>query len=692
MKRSISAALAVCAAFLISCGSKDSADNTPKNAKVVFSVGDVKIEKSGKVSIAQAEMGLADGSMIVTGDKSQCSVLIGSDSYVTIKEKSRMLIDSIVKKASGQESSSVELKVGRIVVNPKKLLKGDEFSVKTPTAIAAVRGTKFVVAQEEGVSAKVSVVEGKISLTPRVEAIETASMNPDESAIAKEIQRTIDDKAIIVEANQSATIDAKSTAALNRSVENAIKDVKASMPAADDKKNESSSSAQITIPDIAVQKIVRNIDISKTLRVDAEAVEDVKELDQAIDEEKNQRTKDDKNTDASITIVTPMKQCVITIDGKRVGQGSVSLRVKSGKPVKIEVKAKDFDKYEESITLDDNESKMIEVALVRSKLRDRLGWSGPVGSGVKGDVIFYNDQIIVSTASGAVVSMTKEGTTVWRSQLAGGLDSAPAISGSRLYAVTKAETLYSLNAVTGKVMWTAKISGSIVFGASPQVVDNSVIVASSGGKIYSFSTDGKEQWMRNVQSNIYSTPSFGSGSVFVAAEDQNLYALSLADGEVQWKVALDGRVVSSSPLVYGDSVIVGTFKGSINAFDAKKGKQSWVVKTGGAIVSSPVIRDDVMYVGSKDGVLYAIDPSGGSIRWKYASDKPITADVAYNGQELYMGSGSTIFALNPKTGSLIWSYGMPEQIVSIIADSDQVYVGSGRSMSALRMDLRDVVK
>jgi hypothetical protein len=58
---------------------------------------------------------------------------------------------------------------------------------------------------------------------------------------------------------------------------------------------------------------------------------------------------------------------------------------------------------------------MFEVALVRSKLRDRLGWSGPVGSVVKGDVIFYNDMIIVSTSSGAIVSMTKNGDTVWLS-------------------------------------------------------------------------------------------------------------------------------------------------------------------------------------------------------------------------------------------------------------------------------------
>lgn len=691
MKNAICGFVAMCSVLVLSCGGKSEADNSPKNAKVVFTVGDVKVEKTGTSVIARADMEIADGSLIVTGDKSQCNLLLGTDSYISVKEKTRMKIDSIVKSVSGKESCSVDLKVGRIVINPKKLLKDEDFRVKTPTAVAAVRGTKFVVAQEEGVAAKISVVEGKVELKPRVESIEAQNLTTEENAIAKEIQKTIDEKAMIVEANQSATIDSKSVEKLNKTVSDAMKEMKAVVPAAAGEKKDGSSSVQVTIPDVAIRKIVSNIDISKKLRIDEKDAGEVRELDQVIDEEKA-RKKDDDAGNASVTIVTPVAYSQITVDGKYVGQGSVSLKVKSGVPVSISVKAKDFDKYESTVTLDEKESKMIEVALVRSKLRDRLGWSGPVGSGVKGDVIFYNDMIIVSTSSGAIVSMTKNGDTVWRSQLAGGLDSTPAISGANLFVVTKSEMLYSLNAVTGKVQWTSKISGSVLFGASPRVMDDSVIIAASGGKIYSFSLDGNEKWVSDVHSGIYSSPSFGAGKILIGAEDQQLYALSLQDGSVAWKVSLDGRVVSSAPLVIGGSVIVGTYKGSVYSFEIGKGTQSWMYKTGGPIVSSPVEKNGLLYVGSRDCNLYAIEASTGSVKWKFKTDKPVIADVAYNDKELYVGSGSVMYALNPGSGTLIWSYPMPDQIVSLIADSDQIYVGSGRSMSALRMDLRDVVK
>ncbi|HNX59175.1 MAG TPA: PQQ-binding-like beta-propeller repeat protein [Spirochaetota bacterium] len=692
MKNAMCGIVVLCSVLALSCGGRSDADNSPKNAKVVFSVGDVKVEKSGKAVIAQADMEIADGSLIVTGNKSQCNLLLGTDSYISIKEKTRMKIDSIVKSVSGKESSSVDLKVGRIVINPKKLLKDEEFRVKTPTAVAAVRGTKFVVAQEEGVAAKISVVEGKVELKPRVESIESQNLSPEEAVIAKEIQKTIDDKAMIIEANQSATIDSKSVEKLNKTVSDAIQEMKAVVPAAsgDKDKKENTAAVQVVIPDVAIRKIVSNIDISKKLRIDEKDAGEVRELDRVIDEDKTRR-KDEDAGNASVTIVTPIAYSQITVDGKNVGQGSVSLKVKSGVPVSISVKAKDFDKYESSVTLGEKESKMIEVALVRSKLRDRLGWSGPVGS-VKGDVIFYNDMIIVSTSSGAIVSMTKSGDTVWRSQLAGGLDSTPAISGANLFAVTKSEMLYSLNAVTGKVQWTSKISGSVLFGAAPRVINDSVIIAASGGKIYSFSMDGTQKWVSDIHSGIYSSPSFGAGKILIGAEDQQLYAFSLQDGSVAWKVSLDGRVVSSAPLVSGGNVIVGTYKGSVYSFEINKGTQSWVYKTGGAIVSSPVEKDGLVYIGSRDCNLYAIEASTGSVKWTFKTDKPVVADVAYNDKELYVGSGSIMYSLNPGSGSLIWSYAMPEQIVSIVADSDQIYVGSGRSMSALRMDLRDVVK
>jgi outer membrane protein assembly factor BamB len=694
--------------FTISCG-KDGSTGEEANtgsAKIVFSVGDVKVEKGKDISDAKVDMALDRGNIIVTGVKAQCNIQIGNDSYISVKEKTRLVIDQLTKSTEGMESSTVDLKVGRLVVNPKKLLKDENFKVRTPTAVAAVRGTKFVVSQDEGVETRVSVVEGMVEMKPRVEAIEEAqndATKPDatksdetKSAIATEIQKKIDEKAIVIEANQSATIDAKAAVEFNNHIETAISDFKQTIPETQAKTEKGGDAVDVkpSIPIVEVEKAVKNIatvEIKKEKKIDRQSVEEIKEFDQKIEEVKQQTVTPDKKT-ASLTISTPEKRSLISINGKKVGYGAISLKVDAEVPLKIEITAKDFDKYETEFSLGRNEEKTLAAPLVRSKLRDRVDWSNSLGSGVKGDVLFHGNLVIVTTSSGAVVAMTKDGGTMWRAQLPGGLDSTPAVSDNSLFVVTRNGALYAVNITNGRTLWSAKINGTLVFGAAPKVVDKSVFVATSTGKIYSYSLSGKEQWMTDIKSGIYSTPSFGDGRILVGSEDQFLYALSSADGEISWKAELDARIVSSSPLISGDMIYVGTYKGTLYALRKKNGKSVWTVKTGGAIVSSPVMRKDKVYIGSRDGVLYSIQASSGAVAWKFAAGKPVIAEVSYNDKELYVGSGKMIYALNPESGKQIWSYVLENNVTSVVADNDLIFVGTGANVFALRMDLRDIVR
>ncbi|MGL4368474.1 MAG: FecR family protein [Spirochaetota bacterium] len=171
MKKFIIPIFCTLIAIPIGCGKKDqnsANENQQNSARIVFSVGSVSIESAAGKEAAKPEMLLSNGITVVTGEKSQCNILIGESSYVSIKENSILLIESLLKKTGGIEDNSVDLKVGRLVVNPKKLLKDESFRVKTQTAVAAVRGTKFVVDSSAGSDVKISVVEGKVEMKPRV--------------------------------------------------------------------------------------------------------------------------------------------------------------------------------------------------------------------------------------------------------------------------------------------------------------------------------------------------------------------------------------------------------------------------------------------------------------------------------------------------------------------------------------------
>jgi outer membrane protein assembly factor BamB len=676
------------AVFLIaSCSKTEPTASTQidLSAKVVFMVGDVKVENNGKMSSAAMDMTIGKGSTVVTSKRSECNLLIGSDSYIMIKENSKLLVESLIKDAGGAEKNSVDLQVGKLVVNPKKLLKNDEFTVKTQTAIAAVRGTKFVVSNAAGENVKISVVEGKVEMKPRVESIEDSASSP----VIEEIKKKIDDHAVIIEANQSASIQTAAAEKLNKEIQTVIKALpqdtgnKTAQEKADIKKTD------LVAVETAVTKI-QKVEIAKVQIVEKKVKEDVADLDKIIENDKIKRAAEAKPS-AMLNIVAPVKDAEISINGKRSGRGTVNVKVDADVPLKIDIVARGFDAYTEEITLAKDESKTIEAALVRSKLRDRLDWSAKVGN-IKGDLLFYNDTVISVTSPGSITAMKRDGAQLWKISLGTGIDATPALSESRMYLVGKNENLYAIEASSGSISWSAKTGGTLAFGAAPRVAEGNVIVALSNGKVRAFSKDGKDIWTADIGAGIYSTPAFDSGMIYVGADDQMIHAIAIKNGDQKWKGKLDGRVVSSSPVIFQNKVIVGTFKGSVIALSTAKGKQDWAFKTGGSILSAPVIKDGKLYIGSKDQKVYALDPSSGKELWSYKTNAAVTAEISYNDASIFVLAGKTVYAFNRSDGALAWTYALPEAGSSIIADSRDVYVGTAGGLAGLRIDLRDVVK
>ena len=78
---------------------------------------------------------------IVTGDQSIVRMLLGGKAVVTVRERSSLTITEVPGK------STIDLDVGKIAVAvaKEKMRPGESIEVKTPNAVAAVRGTAFIV-------------------------------------------------------------------------------------------------------------------------------------------------------------------------------------------------------------------------------------------------------------------------------------------------------------------------------------------------------------------------------------------------------------------------------------------------------------------------------------------------------------------------------------------------------------------
>src|SRR5882672_8421901 len=78
---------------------------------------------------------------VVAGDRSLARLLLGGKAVVTVRERSALTITEIPGR------TTIDLDSGKIAVSVAKdrMQPGDQIEVKTPNAVAAVRGTVFVV-------------------------------------------------------------------------------------------------------------------------------------------------------------------------------------------------------------------------------------------------------------------------------------------------------------------------------------------------------------------------------------------------------------------------------------------------------------------------------------------------------------------------------------------------------------------
>ena len=151
--------------MLSGCGKKEAPVQNAEAEfffKVQFVLGDVKISGSAGDKAASQGDELKAGDIIITGKKAVADLVFGTSGVVRINENSRITISSIADKSNN--NTEMNMDNGKVFLTLSKL-KGTGFKVKTPTAVASVRGTSFTVLSDKK-GAKLSVVKGTVAVNP----------------------------------------------------------------------------------------------------------------------------------------------------------------------------------------------------------------------------------------------------------------------------------------------------------------------------------------------------------------------------------------------------------------------------------------------------------------------------------------------------------------------------------------------
>ncbi|MCH7590904.1 FecR domain-containing protein [PVC group bacterium] len=93
---------------------------------------------------ARLQQGLEAGDQIRTGESSLATISFKNKTEVYLRESTEFRIDDVIKKGKRIREVHVTLNIGEMLSRVKKTSqKAEPFRVKTPSAIAGVRGTQF---------------------------------------------------------------------------------------------------------------------------------------------------------------------------------------------------------------------------------------------------------------------------------------------------------------------------------------------------------------------------------------------------------------------------------------------------------------------------------------------------------------------------------------------------------------------
>jgi hypothetical protein len=123
--------------------------------------GTVELKAPGAAAWSPAQRGQTIGRkvLISAGFKSSAIIVIGN-SLLTVQPLTRLSLEDLVR-IEGQEKVNINLRAGRVRADVKPPLGGTtEFTVKSPTSTASVRGTVF---EFDGIQLKVD--EGRVHVS-----------------------------------------------------------------------------------------------------------------------------------------------------------------------------------------------------------------------------------------------------------------------------------------------------------------------------------------------------------------------------------------------------------------------------------------------------------------------------------------------------------------------------------------------
>lgn len=252
--------------------------------------------------------------------------------------------------------------------------------------------------------------------------------------------------------------------------------------------------------------------------------------------------------------------------------------------------------------------------------------------------------------------------------------------------------------------WRQDVGSAVYGGLAFDPARKRIIVATGSGRVMALrADDGNAEWSVDAGAPVRSTPLIMGPSLYVAS-DKALLKLDSASGRRIWSADLgQGQAqrleitdpnsryddYTSSPVVSGGSVYVGSRDGCVRRLSAASGKPRARYCAKDMVTATPVVDGKHVYFASFDNHVYAADADSGRILWKHDMHGPVPRDLALAAGKIIAGSRSfDLTALDSSTGRPAWNryywYSWVDSVPNIVGRT--MYIGSSDSLRVFAID------
>lgn len=154
--------------------------------------GDVQVERAGTAQKAKVGMKVQEGDTLIAGADSRAKVVMVDKNVLNISPDSKIKIEKYVfNEAKDEKKVSLDVLYGKVRSSVKQKYDGEKntFNVKTPSAVAGVRGTDFVTQFSPVTnSTKIVTFEGQVmagsGFDPSGKISNPVAVNPGQFTVA----------------------------------------------------------------------------------------------------------------------------------------------------------------------------------------------------------------------------------------------------------------------------------------------------------------------------------------------------------------------------------------------------------------------------------------------------------------------------------------------------------------------------